>query len=343
MNDTNDLWKRCGDALREQVSEATWRTWLQGLEPRGLRRRPAGAQRSELAGAGTGREPLPRVDRGGGHRSGVAREVKVRLDVGPMPSPTRCHSPRSSTTSPPPPIPRSPRTRATPGSGAPGSRRASSPRTATSGASTSATPSTPSSSGRRTASPTPRPRPWRRCRPSPTTPCSSTATPGWARPISCTPSATTSGRTSPGRRVRYVSTETFLNEFVDAIRNNTTTAFKRRYRECDVLLIDDVQFMENKEALQEEFFHTFNHLYGASKPGGAHLGPRPQVHRHPRGPPPQPVPVRASSPTSSPPSSRPAWPSCRRSSNASPRRCPTRSWSSSPPTSPTTSASSKGP
>ena len=68
-----------------------------------------------------------------------------------------------------------------------------------------------------------------------------------------------------GRHVRYVSTETFLNEFVDAIRNNTTTAFKRRYRECDVLLIDDVQFMEGKESLQEEFFHTFNHLYGASK------------------------------------------------------------------------------
>jgi chromosomal replication initiator protein len=52
---------------------------------------------------------------------------------------------------------------------------------------------------------------------------------------------------------------------VDAIRNNTTAAFKRRYRECDVLLIDDVQFMEGKESLQEEFFHTFNHLYGASK------------------------------------------------------------------------------
>ncbi len=68
-----------------------------------------------------------------------------------------------------------------------------------------------------------------------------------------------------GRHVRYVSTETFLNEFVDAIRTNATTAFKRRYRECDVLLIDDVQFMEGKESLQEEFFHTFNSLYGASK------------------------------------------------------------------------------
>jgi chromosomal replication initiator protein len=68
-----------------------------------------------------------------------------------------------------------------------------------------------------------------------------------------------------GKQLRYVSTETFLNEFVDAIRNQTMPAFKRGYRECDVLLIDDVQFMEGKEGLQEEFFHTFNHLYGASK------------------------------------------------------------------------------
>ncbi|MEY2398297.1 MAG: chromosomal replication initiator protein, partial [Actinomycetota bacterium] len=69
----------------------------------------------------------------------------------------------------------------------------------------------------------------------------------------------------PHRHVRYVTTETFMNEFVDAIRTNTTIAIKRRYRESDVLLIDDIQFIESKEGLQEEFFHTFNDLTGARK------------------------------------------------------------------------------
>jgi chromosomal replication initiator protein len=65
--------------------------------------------------------------------------------------------------------------------------------------------------------------------------------------------------------VSYVSTETFLNEYVDGIRTNTIANFKRRYRDIDVLLIDDIQFMEGKEGLQEEFFHTFNSLHGANK------------------------------------------------------------------------------
>lgn len=69
----------------------------------------------------------------------------------------------------------------------------------------------------------------------------------------------------PNYRVRYISTEEMLNEFVEAIRNNTQVQFKRRYREIDVLLVDDIQFMEGKEQLQEEFFHTFNTLHEAHR------------------------------------------------------------------------------
>ena len=71
--------------------------------------------------------------------------------------------------------------------------------------------------------------------------------------------------TYPTYTIRYVSTETFLNEFVDSIRNSTSAEFKRRYRERDLLLVDDIQFMEGKEGLQEEFFHTFNELYEANR------------------------------------------------------------------------------
>jgi chromosomal replication initiator protein len=69
----------------------------------------------------------------------------------------------------------------------------------------------------------------------------------------------------PNYRVRYVSTETFLNQFVDMIRTNTQAEFKRRYRAVDVLLLDDIQFIEGHEQLQVELFHTFNDLYDARR------------------------------------------------------------------------------
>jgi chromosomal replication initiator protein len=64
------------------------------------------------------------------------------------------------------------------------------------------------------------------------------------------------------KRIRYVSTETMMNEFVDAMRSKGMPGFKRRYREVDVLLVDDIQFLERTEQLQEEFFYTFNDLHG---------------------------------------------------------------------------------
>lgn len=69
----------------------------------------------------------------------------------------------------------------------------------------------------------------------------------------------------PTFQVRYVSTEQFLNQYVDAIRQSTLTEFKKRYRDVEVLLLDDIQFIEGKEGLQEELFHTFESLYQANR------------------------------------------------------------------------------
>lgn len=70
---------------------------------------------------------------------------------------------------------------------------------------------------------------------------------------------------NPHLRVVFVTSEKFTNEFIEAIRNETNLAFRNKYRTVDMLLIDDIQFLSNKEGTQEEFFHTFNDLYNAGK------------------------------------------------------------------------------
>ncbi|HUC37586.1 MAG TPA: chromosomal replication initiator protein DnaA [Acidimicrobiales bacterium] len=279
MNDTDTLWKRCTDVLREQVSDAAWRTSLEGLSPQGF-----DGERLLLVAPNTWVR-----DRVEGRFLGLieavasdvaAREVTVSLEVSP---------PSAAPHDPAVPVDLLER------SGAERSEGASSPSASLAGvAALDEERPVPS------AQP-PRVRHGRwddesetgRLDPRYTFDAfvigsSNRFAHAAALSVAEMPARSYNplfihggaglGKTHllhaignyvrenfAGRHLRYVSTETFMNEFVDAIRNNTMPAFKRHYRECDVLLIDDVQFMEGKESLQEEFFHTFNHLYGASK------------------------------------------------------------------------------
>jgi len=265
VNEMDDVWKRCGDTLREQVSDATWRTWLQGLAPEAfdgdllVLNAPNSLVRERVENRFLGLITAAATDV-------VSHPVKVRLDVGPMPvtDPT----PLTSLLDDEPASPHSPTSAepaGTPQARSAGSRRASASEDRDVGgldvrytfdafvigssnrfahAAAQAVAEMPAKSYN---------------------PLFIHGDAGLGKTHLLHAIGNYIRENFSGRRVRYVSTETFLNEFVDAIRSNTTTAFKRRYRECDVLLIDDVQFMENKEALQEEFFHTFNHLYGASR------------------------------------------------------------------------------
>jgi chromosomal replication initiator protein len=257
VNDTNDLWKRSSDALREQVSDATWRTWLTGLVPQAfdgdllVLTAPSTLVRDRIENRFLGLIAAAVSDV-------AAQQVTVRLDVAeaavvePVADEGSVLRDDDSDTIP-----------AATGSGSSKRRRWPDDPTAGGLDARYGFDSFVIGSSNRFAH---------------AAALSVAEMPARSYNPLFIHGGAGLGKTHllhaignyvrdnfAGRHVRYVSTETFMNEFVDAIRNNTTAAFKRHYRECDVLLIDDVQFMEGKESLQEEFFHTFNHLYGASK------------------------------------------------------------------------------
>jgi chromosomal replication initiator protein len=126
------------------------------------------------------------------------------------------------------------------------------------------TPLNRSSSATTTISPMPPRWPSPRRPANPTIRFFFTAASAWARRICSMPSASTC-RQQKGRARRLCSSEKFTNEYIDGIQNNQLAKFRKKYRQTDVLLIDDIQFLAGKERIQEEFFHTFNALHEGHK------------------------------------------------------------------------------
>ena len=113
-------------------------------------------------------------------------------------------------------------------------------------------------------------------------------------------------RLNPRVRVRYVTSESFMTEFIRAVRDRRGYLFQRQYRDIDVLLLDDVQFLARAEETQTEFFHTFNHLHQHERQIVIASRPAAPGARRDRGAAPQPLPRRAWWWTCSRPTSRPA-------------------------------------
>jgi len=256
VNEAQGLWTRCASSLREQVSEATWQMWLSGIEPLDF---DDGVMRLGVLN-GVVRERiearfLPLIEETFGAVAGEPVHIKLAVLEGAL-VPDRSRLAVDAETSPPV------ATREPPTIG-----RGSRP-TSRDGASVVLDPrftfeTFVAASSNRLAHAAAQ---------------SVAEIPGRSYNPLFIYGSSGLGKTHllhaignyvnehfQTHRVLYVTTETFLNDFVDALRMSATIAFKRRYRECDVLLIDDVQFMENKEGLQEEFFHTYNDLHGSGK------------------------------------------------------------------------------
>ena len=293
MNDTNDLWKRCADTLREQVSDATWRTWLTGLVPQAfdgdllVLTAPSTLVRDRIENRFLGLIAAAVSESWPPSRSRSAWTWPMPV-ADPVPLTSLLDDERSSPDSPSPTEPAG-----TPPGRSTGRRRASASDERDAGgldvrygfdsfvigssnrfahAAALAVAEMPARSYN---------------------PLFIHGGAGLGKTHLLHAIGNYVRENFAGRHVRYVSTETFMNEFVDAIRNNTTAAFKRHYRECDVLLIDDVQFMEGKEVPPGGVLPHLQPPLRGLQAGRPDLGPAAEIHRHPGGPPPEPLPLRA--------------------------------------------------
>ncbi|GAC1589539.1 MAG: hypothetical protein NVS3B21_06240 [Acidimicrobiales bacterium] len=260
MTDLERLWTSCADAIREQVSEATWRTWFAGVAPLDLdARRLVLAVPNPMTRDHLESRYLELVERTVAETLGAPYDVVLEVQAAPAqttaaeeatPTPADAVAPPQAVEPemsrfgvPFKPAPRDP-------DAAPLNPSYTFDNFVTGSSNRFAHAATLSVAERPAKS-------WN--------PLFIYGGPGLGKTHLLHAIGHFVREQYPQYRLRYASAETFTNEFIDALRSNTAGQFKKRYRECDVLLIDDIQFMEGKESTKEEFFHTFNALHGASR------------------------------------------------------------------------------